>query len=88
MKKDLKIRGSKIIRSIPKSLIEDLESISFDNHQQSLDQINDRGGLSIQEAYCLINKIPSTQFWKKPITFEEAELFLINFIKEGSKNGN
>ena len=42
-------------KDIPWSIVEPFESRAKKNHSQSLIELNDRGGLSIEELYCLLN---------------------------------
>lgn len=51
------------VKSVPWSFVEGHEKQALSTHSQTLERLNERGGLHPVELRCVVNDI---SFWKKP----------------------
>lgn len=52
--KEFKIMGGKFITAVPLDFAKQFENWAQKNHGQSIDRLNERGGLSSLEFYCVM----------------------------------
>jgi hypothetical protein len=80
--KPFKILGRPLpggLRTIPWDLIAPHERQAKKNHSQSLERLNERGGLSIHELYAVLNDLPWRQVSQLPE--EVCSQWILNQIK-------
>ena len=66
--------------SVPWEMVEPFQERAYSNHSQSLERLDSRGGLSIQELYLLINDKSLRSF--NELTDDQAEKYVINLLNK------
>lgn len=64
------------IKSIPWDLISPYEKRALINHNQTLEQLHNRGGLSSQEIFCIVNNLPFSFKTIGHLSENDADLWL------------
>lgn len=68
-----------LVVGIPWFVIEKHEVRAMTNHNQSLERLNERGGVSIVEAYCILNNV---SLFSTKISVAEANSWVYDYIRQ------
>ena len=74
------IGRNSMLRYIPWSMIAPYEKQAYSNHGQSLSQLNERGGLSVKEAWLVLNNKSLKCF--SEVSEQAAEEFILKMKNE------
>lgn len=61
---------------IPWGLIEPHRKQAYKNHSQSLETLNSRGGLCLEELYCTLRDESLDPIWRKTLSTEHAARYI------------
>lgn len=70
----------KIIESVPWGLVAPFERQALSNHSQTLQRLSERGGLGLEELWCVLNE-KSLRFYRT-VTSEQAADFIRKAVAE------
>ena len=79
-----KSRDLKLDHLIPKrrpfSKIQPFEKRAIKNHGQNLDTLNSRGGLSVEELYCVMHDLDLFKYFREKRDIKKAINFAISLV--------
>ncbi|MBG8552367.1 hypothetical protein [Hymenobacter guriensis] len=80
---NMTIMEGKYLKSIPMEVLRPFEKQAYRNHDQTLERLNQRGGLTPKETLAIIR---GCSFYRLNVTEDQAEAELSKFIKAAQSN--